>query len=270
MLGANATTRALMMPEQMSSPELQAVERRLGWLPATMNMAAAQGNSVTTLFRDDLPASVREYRPLVSALDRLPLEQRIVARDRLNQMLYVNAKTILPNFILNYLADRMEMAHSIEGRVPFLDHRVAEAAARVPVNMKVKGIREKHVLREAAKDVLIPEVYDRQKHPFTTPPTRNAKDPMLEFYRDTFASQAAKDQPIFDMNKVSTALDQLLESPDDQRIAVEGGLQRVASVVVMQELFSMARVSATHWHTSRTDRYAGVLGLTFIVRWRCL
>ena len=155
-------------------------------------------------------------------------------------MLYVNAKTVLPNFILNYLADRMEMAHSIEGRVPFLDHNVAEVAARVPVNMKVKGIREKHVLREAAKDVLIPEVYDRQKHPFTTPPTRDENDPMLTFYRDTFASQAAKDQPIYDMKKVSTALDQLLECPDDQRIAVEGGLQRVASVIVMQELFSLA------------------------------
>jgi asparagine synthase (glutamine-hydrolysing) len=63
---------------------------------------------------------------------------------------------------------------------------------------------------------------------------------MLTFYRDTFASQAAKDQPIYDMKKVSTALDQLLESRVDQRIAVEGGLQRVASVVVIQELFSMA------------------------------
>jgi asparagine synthase (glutamine-hydrolysing) len=42
------------------------------------------------------------------------------------------------------------------------------------------------------------------------------------------------------MKKVSTALDQLLECPDDQRIAVEGGLQRVASVIVLQELFSMA------------------------------
>jgi Asparagine synthase len=147
-------------------------------------------------------------------------------------MLYVNAKTVLPNFILNYLADRMEMAHSIEGRVPFLDHHVAEVAARVPVNMKVKGIREKHVLREAAKDVLIPQVYDRQKHPFTTPPTRNTNDPMLTFYRDTFASQAAKDQPIYDMKKVAATLDQLLECPDDQRIAVEGGLQRVASVIV--------------------------------------
>jgi len=105
------------------------------------------------------------------------------------------------------------------------------------VNMKVKGIREKHVLREAAKDVLIPQVYDRQKHPFTTPPTRNTNDPMLAFHRDTFASQAARDQPIYDMKKVCTALDQLLDCPDDQRIAVEGGLQRVASVIVMHELF---------------------------------
>ena len=39
------------------------------------------------------------------------------------------AKTVLPNFILTFLGDRMEMAHSIEGRVPFLDHHVAEVAA---------------------------------------------------------------------------------------------------------------------------------------------
>ena len=55
MLGANAATRALMMPEQVDSPEIQAVERRLGWLPATLNMYAVQSNSVAPLFRDDLP-----------------------------------------------------------------------------------------------------------------------------------------------------------------------------------------------------------------------
>jgi asparagine synthase (glutamine-hydrolysing) len=170
-------------------------------------------------------------------LDRLPAAQRAAGRDRLNEMLYGNAKTVLQNFILGYLADRMEMAHPIEGRVPFLDHHVAEVAARVPVNTKVNGIREKHVLREAAKDVLIAEVYDRQKHPFTTPPTRNTNDPMLAFYRGTFTSRAAKDQPIYDMKKVSAKLDGLLEVPDDQRLAVERGLQRVASVIVMQSCF---------------------------------
>jgi asparagine synthase (glutamine-hydrolysing) len=228
------------MPTHISNPEMKAIERRLGWLPATLNVGAAMTSTVAPLFRADLPERIHSYKPLMSALNRLPLTQRVTGRDRLNQMLYINAKTVLPNFILNYLADRMEMAHSIEGRVPFLDHYVADAAARVPVNMKVKGIREKHVLREATKDVLIREVYDRQKHPFTTPPTRTANDPMLAFYRDTFASQAAKDQPIYDMLKVRAALDRLLECQADQRIAMEGGLQRVASVIIMQDKFSMA------------------------------
>lgn len=166
-------------------------ERRLEWLPATLNMAADQAHSTAPLLRGDPPVSVREFQRLVAALDRLPIAQRVAGRDRLNQMLYVNARTVMPSFIVSYLADRMEMAHSIEGRVPFLDHHVAEAAARVPVSMKVKGIREKHVLREAAKDVLIPEVYDRQKHPFTTPPTRN---PMARCWSsgDMFASQRRK------------------------------------------------------------------------------
>jgi asparagine synthase (glutamine-hydrolysing) len=147
---------------------------------------------------------------------------------------------MLPNFILNYLGDRMEMAHSIEGRVPFLDHHVAEVAARVPVNMKVKGIREKHVLREAAKDVLLPEVYNRQKHPFTTPPTRDKKDPMLAFYHDTFSSQAAKEQPIYDMQKANSALDNLFECSDEQRMATEASLQRIASAIIMQQKFGMS------------------------------
>ena len=239
MLGANPATRAFMLPTQVSNPEMQAIERTLGWLPATLNASAAMIGAMAPLFRDDAALRIQGYKPLMSALDRLPLAQRVTGRDRLNQVLYLNSKTVLPNFILNYLADRMEMAHSIEGRVPFLDHQVAEAAARVPVNMKVKGIREKHVLREAAQEVLIAEVYDRQKHPFTAPPTRNPNDPMLAFYRDTFASQAAQDQPIYDMTKVRAVLDQLLECPADQRIAMEGGLQRVASAIIMQDKFAM-------------------------------
>jgi asparagine synthase (glutamine-hydrolysing) len=239
MFGANAATRALMMPPPVHSEEAQALQRRLGWMPATINMALAMAASMAPLWRADVAAQVGGLQPLLSGLDRLPLAERVAGRDPLNQVLYINARTVLPNFILVYLGDRMEMAHSIEGRVPFLDTRVAEAAARVPVDMKVRRTREKHVLREAARDVLIPEVYDRQKHPFTTPPTRKADDPLLAFYRDTFSSQAARDQPIYDMAKVGAALDRLLECPDDERIAIEGRLQRVAGVVVMQQRFAM-------------------------------
>jgi asparagine synthase (glutamine-hydrolysing) len=228
------------MPAQVPSAEMDAIERRLGWQPASLNMTAVMRNSLTPFLTADCLQQVQGYSATVAALDRLPLAQRVANRDPLNQALYIYSKTVLPNFILTYLGDRMEMAHSIEGRVPFLDHRVAEIAARIPVDMKVKGLREKHVLREATRDVLIPEVYQREKHPFTTPPTADKNDPMLTFYRDTFASQAAKDQPLYDMGKVNKAMEQLFDCPDDQRIAVEGTLQRIASAVVMQEKFGMS------------------------------
>jgi len=239
MVGANPATRALLLPDIVENEEMTAVKNRLGWLPATLNIGVAMNNGIAPFFREDFRRQTENSNAMLAGLDRMPLAQRVKGRDHLNQVLYINSKTVLPNFILTYLGDRMEMAHSIEGRVPFLDHIVAEASARVPVDMKVKGIREKEVLREAAKDVLIPEVYNRQKHPFTTPPTRDKNDPMLQFYRDTFASQAAKDQPIYDEAKVSKAIDELLDCPDDKRIAIEGSLQRMTSVVVMQEKFAM-------------------------------
>lgn len=236
----NAASRAIMLPDQAGSAELDAVRDRLGWVPASINAWMAMKAGLEPFLSDDYAAHIQGHSSILAALDRLPLAQRVAGRDHLNQALYINAKTSLPNFILTYLGDRMEMAHSIEGRVPFLDHRVAEVAAGIPVDMKVKGIREKHVLREATKDVLIDEVYNRQKHPFTTPPTHDKNDPMLTFYRDTFASRAAKDQPLYNMKKVNAALDNLLECPVDQRIAVEGGFQRIASVIVMQEKFGMS------------------------------
>ena len=239
-LGSNEASRAIMLPDEVESPARDSIRNRLGWIPTGVNTMMTMGTGLSAFFRPDYADHVHDRSPALAAIDRLPISERIAGRDALNQALYINAKISLPNFILTYLGDRMEMAHSIEGRVPFLDHHLAEVAARVPVDMKVKGIREKHVLREAARDVLIPEVYDRQKHPFTTPPSADKSDPMLTFYRDTFASKAARDQPIFDMKAVNSALDGLLEFPADQRIAIEGGFQRIASLVVMQERFGLS------------------------------
>ena len=66
--------------------------------------------------------------------------------------------------------------------MPFLDHDVAEYAAGIPMRMKINGMREKHVLREATRDVIIEPVYNREKHPFTTPPAQRENDVMLELF----------------------------------------------------------------------------------------
>jgi asparagine synthase (glutamine-hydrolysing) len=229
------------MPTQVGNPEDEG-DRASGsdGCRPTLNFGAAMTNrrSGTSARRSGGTGSGLPAAHVCAG--SLPLAQRVTGRDRLNQMLYINSKTVLPNFILNYLADRMEMAHSVEGRVPFLDHHVAETAARVPVNMKVKRIREKHVLREAAKDVLIPEVYDRQKHPFTDASDPRRERPDARFLSRHVRVAGANDQPIYDMTKVRAVLEQLLECPADQRIAMEGGLQRVASVIILQDKFSMA------------------------------
>lgn len=242
MFEANPASRAVMMPDVVENNHLKSVVSRLGWLPSVFNTTSALIGSVADIYTPEFLYEIGDYDPIAECLDRLPIDTYVTGRDRLNQSLYMNTKMSLPNMILTYLGDRMEMAHSVEGRVPFLDHHVAAAAARVPVNMKLKGTREKHVLREAAKDVLIDEVYNRQKHPFFSPPVRHKNDPMIEFYRDTFASQAAKDQPIFDVEKAQDMVDYILTCPADMRVGIEGSLIRVASTIVIQDRFKMGTV----------------------------
>ena len=135
----------------------------------------------------------------------------------------------------------MEMAHSIEGRVPFLDHHVAEYAAGIPIHMKINGMREKHVLREAARDVLIEAVYDRMKHPFTTPPAKvGENDAMLELFGDVFASSLLDEQPIFDPAAVRSLFRGLPHRTPAERTSLDGLLNRVLSLTLMHQRFGIA------------------------------
>jgi len=74
----------------------------------------------------------------------------------------------LPDDIL-YKCDRMSMAHSLEVRPPFLDHRVVEFAARLPEQWKIHGSSLKYVLRELMRDKLPPSVLTRKKEGFDIP-----------------------------------------------------------------------------------------------------
>lgn len=104
----------------------------------------------------------------------------------------------------------MEMAHSVEGRLPFLDHHVVEEASRMPVSMKINGMIEKYVVREAAREVLTDAVYTRQKHPFMSPPATIQQDGRLyTFVQDTLRSVALDGPGIYDRAKVTAFLDDI-------------------------------------------------------------
>ncbi len=61
------------------------------------------------------------------------------------------------------------MAHSIEGRFPFLDHRVVEFCNQLPAHYKLRRLDEKHLLKRAARDLLPPAIWDRPKRPYRAP-----------------------------------------------------------------------------------------------------
>jgi len=238
---SNQAVPSFLTSEEAPLAELETVRRRLGWVPSWIQAFSTLGQRTTELFSPDMAASVAGMNPYEVALSRLAIDDRVAGRDPLNQALYLWSRIHLPNFILTFLSDRMEMAHSIEGRVPFLDHEVAEFAARIPIHMKINGMREKHVLREATRDVLIAPVYDRQKHPFTTPPAKFGEDDaFLELFGDVLASSLLDEQPIFDAAAVRGLFRVLPERTPEQRVGVDGLLNRVLSLTLMHQRFGMS------------------------------
>jgi asparagine synthase (glutamine-hydrolysing) len=132
----------------------------------------------------------------------------------------------------------MEMAHSVEGRVPFMDHNVAEYLHQVPVSLKIRGMTEKYILREAAKDVLTQTVYERQKHPFLSPPaTLHPEEPLHALMQDTLRSKAAADVPFLDRKKVVAALDGVGKPGSDfgHQVVMDQVLTLALSFVFMHE-----------------------------------
>ena len=87
----------------------------------------------------------------------------------LGQAAYLELKTLLAGYLINSQGERMAMANSVEGRFPFLDHRLFEFAAALPDRSKLRGLREKDVLRRWAADVVPERLADRPKQPYRAP-----------------------------------------------------------------------------------------------------
>jgi asparagine synthase (glutamine-hydrolysing) len=101
-----------------------------------------------------LPASFAQWKPFCQAQ-------------------FLEAALLMPGYILSTQGDRMAMAHSVEGRFPFLDHRVAEFAATVPPRLKMMGLNEKYLLKRAFRDRIPDQVLQRSKQPYRAPDAKS-------------------------------------------------------------------------------------------------
>lgn len=118
-------------------------------------------------FSDSMRTELTGYDAAEEMVSRLPGDYS--RWNPLHQAQYLESRFLLPGYILSSQGDRMAMAHGIEGRFPFLDHRLVELAATLPPGMTLKGLVEKHILREATKDILPPSIGSRTKQPYRAP-----------------------------------------------------------------------------------------------------
>ena len=235
----NPVSRGLLLPHGTSKP-LDHVKRRLGFIPSWMETFSARSAKMDDLFSTDFAQRSGSRESYSALLNELDVRGQLAGRDPVHQSLYLWSKTILPSYILTTLGDRMEMAHSVEGRVPFLDHYVVEVIRSQPVNQKINGVTEKYVLREAVRDVVTDTVYRRQKHPFLSPPaTLNPQGKLNTLVQDTLRGTTLASLPFFDQKNVVDLLDRLGTMDEGSRVANDQILMILVSACVLQERFGL-------------------------------
>ncbi len=87
----------------------------------------------------------------------------------LEQSQFLEISIFLSQYLLSSQGDRMGMAHSVEGRFPFLDYRVVEFCNRLPSRLKLRGFKDKYLLRKLGSEWLPPQIHSRPKRPYRAP-----------------------------------------------------------------------------------------------------
>jgi len=136
-----------------------------------------------------LRSALSGYDAMEELRDSLPAE--FAAWHPLSQAQYLETAYLLPGYILSSQGDRVAMAHAVEGRFPFLDHRVVELAARIPPGLKLKGLREKHILKRAVGKYLPKAIAERPKQPYRAPESECFSGPGAPEYARALLAPAA-------------------------------------------------------------------------------
>ena len=134
--------------------------------------------------------------------------------DGLARRLYESThRTILPTLLRNY--DRYSMAHGVEIRMPFMDHRLVSLAMALPWTSKIRGGYSKAVLRDAVAPFLPASIaFRKSKIGFNPPINQWMRGPWREFLQDTISSRDFQDCDLIDPLRSSRAVRRALESPD--------------------------------------------------------
>ena len=168
-----------------------------GWPEFSHEPRWTSTSSVKRFFSQELRSAIARER-IPDVLSALP--SSFNAWDLLSRAQYLEIVTLLSPYLISSQGDRMLMAHSVEGRFPFLDVDVMEFANGLPPAFKLCGLNEKHVLKRAAEGMIPPSIIHRQKQPYRAPEAISFLLPEPpEFVQEAFSEAALGKTGLFDI-----------------------------------------------------------------------
>lgn len=212
---SDAITRGVMIPSTDATLSLGSVERAMGFVPSFVRAKAAFGMKLAGLLQRESSAAF-DPDPFESLFAELPPPKGV---SNVERSAWLWTRLALGGYIVRTLGDGTEMAASIEGRPPFLDHVLFEHAWSLPVALRLDARgREKAVLRDAMVGIVPEAVRTRDKQPFLAPPVLvgatfdDARALLLEVIEHV---------PFFDADTVRHWIDGLASAEDTARAAAD-------------------------------------------------
>ncbi len=226
----NAASRGVMLPIG-AELDTSAVDRALGYTPTFLRAKAGLGHRLHALRANASPTA--PFTDLAAWIER----DRVRRTGRVATSLHLWIRLVLEGYILRTLGDAMEMAHGIEGRVPFLDPLVVDLARSLDVEAMLRGGVEKKVLRTAMCGLVPERVRTREKHPFLAPPllarSARTRGPAAELLLDLVRSARFAELDLFDPARVEAAITRAEDATDLELRALDPVLFIVASLAIL-------------------------------------
>ena len=171
-----------------------------------------------TYFSDEMKTKLyaKDLRGEMKSFDSYRYHKKYFAKAKnyspLNQLLYVDFKTFMPALNLD-TTDKTSMAANLEVRVPFLNHELVSLTEKIPVNLKIKGLKRKYILKRAAEKLLPKEIVTRKKAGFSAPVRSWVRTSLKPMIIDLLSEETIKRRGLFDYREI----DRIIKANDSGR-----------------------------------------------------
>lgn len=220
-----------------SAPLLARASRAMDLPQNLVSSLASAAGLVRSVLAPDFAAQFAGRDPYLSLFRHFDWRDRVWGRERAKQLMYLWLRSVFANY--HMAADRLDMAHAVEVRLPFLDHKLFDYASQIPVSLLAKKGRQKHVLREVARPLVSETTYGGVKQPFYAPPSALQPDSRLhEFVQETLRGGAMASLPFFDRRTTIDLLDRAPALEAGARTMLDPLLIAMVSLCLLQEQFA--------------------------------